>query len=227
MNWVDYGIIAIILLSALIGVMRGFVREVFGLGTWALAFILAIAFGPQFADSLSGSIATPLLRTGIAYGGLFLGGLLIGGILTAVLVARIRESRFSSVDRTTGAGIGLLRGVLLVGLAVLLGSTAGMSAENWWSKSKLIEPATVVADGFKVVIPESWLDPLKPDSVPRKDAEAAAELLPHLAPGLQSLESTPSPVEQQSKMQSEPQPYPESSTLPDATSAGVEHKKEI
>ena len=221
MNWVDYGIIAIILLSALIGVMRGFVREVFGLGTWALAFILAIAFGPQFADSLSGSIATPLLRTGIAYGGLFLGGLLIGGILTAVLVARIRESRFSSVDRTTGAGIGLLRGVLLVG------STAGMSAENWWSKSKLIEPATVVADGFKVVIPESWLDPLKPDSVPRKDAEAAAELLPHLAPGLQSLESTPSPVEQQSKMQSEPQPYPESSTLPDATSAGVEHKKEI
>ncbi len=193
MNWADYGIIAIVLLSALIGLMRGFVREVFGLGTWALAFVAAIVFGEQLADWLSPHVATPLLRTGIAYGGLFLGALLVGGIFTAILVARIRESRFSSADRTTGAGIGLLRGVLMIGLAVLLGRTAGMRAESWWAQSTLIEPATVVADGFEVIIPESWLEPLKPDSTSRQDAEKAAEILPYLAPGLRSIEPVPSP----------------------------------
>lgn len=163
MNWVDYGIIAITVLSVLFGLMRGFVREVFGLGTWVLAIGLAVFLGKELALELQGSITTPILRAGVAYGGLFLGGLLVGGILTALLVARIRESRFSSADRTLGAGVGLVRGVLVVGLAVLLAATAGMSSKTWWTESQLIQPSTVIADGLEVVIPDSFLDLLRPD----------------------------------------------------------------
>lgn len=163
MNWADYGILAIVILSALIGVLRGFTREIFGLGTWALAIIVTILLGPKLAVMLQPHIATPLWRTGAAYGGLFLGGLLVGGILTALLVARVRESRFSSTDRTLGAGLGLIRGIVIVGLVVLLARTSGMGEKPWWQSSTLIAPSMVLADGLDVLIPDAWLAPLKPD----------------------------------------------------------------
>ena len=163
MNWADYGILAIVVLSALIGLLRGFTREIFGLGTWVFAIILSVVFGREAMDLLQPHIATPLFRTGAAYGGLFLAGLLIGGIVTAVIVAQIRDSRFSSADRTMGSGLGVIRGVLLVGLVVLLARTNGMNQKLWWKEAMLIGPSESIADGFDLVIPDSWLAPLKPD----------------------------------------------------------------
>lgn len=176
MNWADYGILAIVILSILIGLLRGFTREIFGLGTWVLAVLLAFLFGAELADALRPNIATPLVRVGAAYGGLFLGGLLIGGILTALLVARVRESRFSSADRTLGSGLGLVRGVLVVGLVVLLARTAGVGDEPWWQKSLLIGPTQTIADGLDVLIPDAWLAPIKPDTAPA--ATPASESTP-------------------------------------------------
>lgn len=179
MNWADYGIVAIVILSILIGLLRGFTREIFGLGTWVLAIVLALLFGTELADALRPTVDTPLVRVGVAYGGLFLGGLLAGGILTALLVARVRESRFSSADRTLGSGLGLVRGVLVVGLVVLLARTAGVSDEPWWQKSVLIGPSQPLADGLDVLIPDAWLAPIKPDTAP---------------PAAPASESTPAPV---------------------------------
>lgn len=182
MNWADYGIVAIVILSALIGLLRGFTRELFGLGTWVLAIAISILFGSVFAEFLQAYIATPLWRTGVAYGGLFLGGLLIGGILTAFLVARVRESRFSSADRTLGSGLGLVRGILIVGLVVLLARTSGMNEKPWWQGSILIPPSTVLADGLDVLIPDAWLAPLKPDPAAPITPQSAPDAKPADAP---------------------------------------------
>lgn len=182
MNWVDYGILGIIVISAMIGLMRGFTREVFGLATWVLAILLSVLVGPMLAQALQTQVATPLFRIGLAYGGLFLAGLLMGGILTAVFAQRVRESRFSSADRTLGAGLGLIRGILVVGLVVLLAITSGMGDKPWWSKSVLIGPAQVVADGVHVFIPDAWLAPLKPDPVVPMKPSAAPESKPKDAP---------------------------------------------
>lgn len=182
MNWVDYGILGIIVLSAMIGLLRGFTREIFGLGTWVLAIAASVLFGSTLAEALQGLVSTPLFRTGIAYGGLFLGGLLIGGILTALFVQRVRESQFSSADRTLGAGLGLIRGILVVGLVVLLARTSGMSEKPWWKQSVLIEPSQVLADGLDVLVPDAWLAPLKPDPVSPMKPQAAPETKPKDAP---------------------------------------------
>lgn len=184
MNWADYGILAIVILSIFIGLLRGFTREIFGLGTWVLAIVIAVVFGADLAEALRPQIETPLVRMGAGYGGLFLGGLLIGGILTALLVARIRESRFSSADRTLGSGLGLVRGVLLVGLVVLLARTAGVGDEPWWQKSVLIGPSQTIADGLDVLIPDAWLAPLKPDPAPAAPTSESrpAPLAPAAAP---------------------------------------------
>lgn len=185
MNWLDYGIVAVVVLSILIGFVRGFTRESLGLGTWILAILLSVAFGPSFAAWLAPHFEQPLVRAGVAYGGLFLGGLLIGGILTAVLVTRVRESRFSTADRTMGSGLGLIRGILFIGLAVLLGATVGFDDESWWQQSALVKPAQVVADGLDVLIPDAWLEPLRPDPGVMPSSESK-EVLP-VAPAVQGL----------------------------------------
>lgn len=182
MNWADYGIVAIVILSALIGLLRGFTREIFGLGTWALAIVVTILFGPKVVVMLQSHISVPLWRAGAAYGGLFLGGLLIGGILTAFLVARVRESKFSSADRTLGSGLGLVRGIVIVGLVVLLARTSGMNEKPWWQGSMLIPPSAVLADGLDVLIPDPWLAPLKPDAAAPIQQQSEPETKPADAP---------------------------------------------
>lgn len=173
MNWVDYSILGIVFLSVIVGFLRGFTREFFGLGAWALALGLTVLLGHQAVVFLQPYLAVPLVRAGVGYGGLFLLGLLAGGVITALLVSRVRQSRFSSADRTLGSGIGLIRGILLVGLAVLLGNTMGLRDRPWWQQSALVPPAKTIADGLGVLIPKSWLDPLRPDgaaqTVPVRD----------------------------------------------------------
>jgi len=166
MNWADYGILAIVILSILIGVLRGFTRELFGVGTWVLAIVLAVVFGSKAAVALQEHIATPLVRMGAAYG--------------------IRQSRFSSADRTLGAGLGMIRGILIVGLVVLLARTVDVSEEAWWRESALIGPSMAIADALDTLIPDSWLDPLKPDPkppvVPEPGADDAAKPAAPAAP---------------------------------------------
>src|SRR6202008_5183347 len=100
MNWADYGILALIFMSAVLGALRGFARESLGLATWILAIGAAIAFGRPVAAALEPHLPVPIVRIGVAYGGLFLAGLLVGGVLTAVIVSSVRKSRYSSADRT-------------------------------------------------------------------------------------------------------------------------------
>ena len=44
MQWIDVVILAIIVLSALISVMRGFVKEMLSLVAWVVAFFVAATF---------------------------------------------------------------------------------------------------------------------------------------------------------------------------------------
>ena len=44
MNWIDYTIIGVIVLSALISIVRGFIKESLSLISWVLAFFIASRF---------------------------------------------------------------------------------------------------------------------------------------------------------------------------------------
>lgn len=161
MTGVDYGIVALILVSSLIGVLRGFARESLGLATWILAFLLAWLGASTVVEWLAPYIAAPSVRVATAYASLFLGGLLIGSLITSLVVDAIRSSRFSPADRTLGAGLGLIRGVFLVVVAVwLLGQTPA-SRDEWWSQSRLIGQFKVLADELDALVPRTWLEALK------------------------------------------------------------------
>lgn len=161
MIWVDYGFIAVILISALIGLLRGFVRELLGLATWVAAFAVAWLAAPWMNDLLLPHVETPSVRKAAAYAGLFLGVLLIGGVITALISGHVRKSVLAAADRTVGGGLGLLRGLVICGLFVLIGGHTVLREDSWWSRSALIPRLQWVADGLATVIPAGWLEALK------------------------------------------------------------------
>lgn len=162
MNWLDYVILGTLLLSTLVGVIRGVTREVLGLGTWVLAFIAAYFFADDLSLWLQDWIDDGPVRMLSAYAGVFIGSLAIGAIFTALLTHWIRESRLSGADRTLGGGFGLARAVVLVGAGVLLSDLAEAREAPWWTGSSLVEHFEVVGQAIAAILPEGWIDALRP-----------------------------------------------------------------
>lgn len=164
MIWVDYCILAVTLLSVVVGVLRGFTREFFSLLTWALAISLTLLFGTTVADALQSTISIPALRVVAGYAACFLGGLLLGALVSMLFVEMVRNSRLASADRTLGAGFGLLRALLVTALFVMIAENMGGREERWWQGSMVIGKVEWLASGLQVLVPESWLQAIRPQT---------------------------------------------------------------
>jgi len=138
MNWVDYIIIGIIALSALVGLARGLIREVLSLGTWIAALVIAWLLHQEVADMLSTQLSHPMVRKGVAFVGLVLLTLLAGAILAAILTTLIDTVGLSGLDRVLGMAFGGARGVVLVAMAVYLAALTPAPSDPVWKASTLI-----------------------------------------------------------------------------------------
>lgn len=147
MNWADLMILAIILLSGLLSIQRGFMREALSLVTWVAAFIIARLFTPSLSLMLTEYIATPSLRIASAFILLFIATLLVGALLSRVMVMLVTATGLTATDRILGMGFGLARGaVVVVVLVALLGGTPAVQ-DQWWQQSQLI-PHFVLMEGW-------------------------------------------------------------------------------
>lgn len=162
MTWIDYCILFVFILSVLVGVWRGFTREVLSLATWIVAFIAAWLLSGVVAAGLESRLANPALREAAASAIVFLLALFIGAVVTHLIVVAVRDSRFSPADRTMGGGLGLVRAVIAVSLFVLIAGRMGAGENNWWRESALIDRFAPLARGAETVIPARWLELLKP-----------------------------------------------------------------
>lgn len=139
MNWADWTILAIVAISTLIGLSRGFVREVLSLLTWVAAFVVAMMFRDQLAPLLSNLVDTPSLQAIAAFAILFIFTLLAGAGLNMTLSAFVEATGLSGTDRVLGMVFGLFRGCIIV-LALLIFAPALIPVEEdgWWQESRLI-----------------------------------------------------------------------------------------
>jgi membrane protein required for colicin V production len=138
MNWADYTILAILGLSVLMGLWRGFVGEVLALAVWACAFWVAWLLGPALAERFSDSISTPSVRVLLAYAVCFVAVLVAGAIVTFLMRKLVEGSGLSGSDRLLGMVFGLVRGLALVVLVVLLLGFTPFPRDPWWRQSQLL-----------------------------------------------------------------------------------------
>lgn len=125
MTWVDAVMLAIILISGLLAMVRGLVREVLGIAAWIGAAAAGLKFYPKVVPLLDGVIQSPKLIVPAAFGIVFLVVLVILLIISAWIGSLVRDSALSGLDRSLGLAFGLVRGgvivcLLYIGLSMLL-----------------------------------------------------------------------------------------------------------
>jgi membrane protein required for colicin V production len=156
MIWVDWVLIAVLTVSIVMGIFRGFTREILGLASWVLAIVAALVLAPFMDDLLTARIPTASLRSAAAHGLVFFGGLIVGALITAAIVAAVRKSPLSTVDRAVGGGFGLLRGVLIALVCVYLVGMTPARNDKWWSDSMFVVQLDRLAGSMTRLIPDSW-----------------------------------------------------------------------
>jgi membrane protein required for colicin V production len=138
--WVDYGIIGLVGLSALIGLMRGLIREVFSLALWGAAIWLGLRFGRDFSVQLESVIPIPSARMAASFLVLFIGTLVVGGLVAYLLGKLVDSTGLSGTDRLAGLLFGVIRGMLIAAVLVLLAGVTPLPEDPWWKQSRLIPP---------------------------------------------------------------------------------------
>lgn len=184
MIWVDWVILAIIGVSALISLLRGFVREALSLAGWIAAFFIAKMFYEPLSELLVDHIETNSIRLGVSWLAIFVAILIIAGIINYAVGRMVDAAGMSGTDRFLGMFFGALRGVLIVALMVLgLKQFTPVPKDKWWGESSLIPHMEVVAAWFYEklgqVVPELKDDnpDSKGDSEPMTQSDAIGALM--------------------------------------------------
>lgn len=139
MTWADWAIIAVLGLSALISVVRGFVKEAVSLLIWLAAGVVASIFHDQLASLMDGLIDTPSLRMLAAWIILFVAVLIVGGILNYLLGKLVQATGLSGTDRLLGLLFGTVRGlIILMVVLIILPNILPVTEDQWWQQSTLI-----------------------------------------------------------------------------------------
>ena len=143
----DYIILAIVLISAIAGLVQGFLRESINLVTWVIAVWLAWKLGPVLGPHLGGTLREPPYGLWAGRAIVFIAVLVVGAIVAAIVNHYVRLSIFSGLDRFLGFVLGIGRGTVIVGVCIVLGEAVHLDGEGWWKGSclmPLVQPVSAV-----------------------------------------------------------------------------------
>ncbi len=143
---VDYLLIAVFLLSALMGLFRGLVKEALSLVGWIVAVWCAWRFGGAVAEWIPSVADGSIIETWVARIIVVIVVLILSGLLSRLIAMVIHQTGLSGTDRMVGMVFGMARGVVLIALVVMMLDAVGFDADPWWQESKLIPYASPLAE---------------------------------------------------------------------------------
>ena len=154
----DLLVLGIIVLSIIVSLMRGFVKEALSLTGWLVSLWIAMSFASGMAELFGSSINDPTLRLLAAFVSLFVLSLIVGAIINFFATQFVQRAGLTGVDRTIGAVFGFLRGILLITIIVMLLGLTTLPNEKWWDESFFM---------FRFEVIATWLKDLLPDDIAR------------------------------------------------------------
>ena len=115
----DILLLVVMLISAILAMVRGFMREVLSIASWAGAALVTLYAYPKLVPVALQYINHDLAARAAVIVGVFIGTLLIVSIITIKVSDMILDSRVGALDRTLGFLFGLGRGLLIIVVAFL------------------------------------------------------------------------------------------------------------
>src|SRR5689334_19490204 len=151
MTWVDFAVLAVLVISAALAFLRGFVEEVLGVGAWVGAVLAGLALQPMVRPLLSG-VDPPWLADALAVVSVFLVVLVLLKLLIGALARRVQNSALSSTDRALGLVFGLVRGAFLLVVAYILAGMVLPGPERWPAAVRDSRSLPLIASGADWVV---------------------------------------------------------------------------
>jgi membrane protein required for colicin V production len=165
LNFVDIVVLAVIALSTLLALGRGFVKEVLSIFGWigaAIGTLLIFFYVPQIRAFFGKQIAEPVLADIACAVAIFVVLLIVLGFFNHAIASRVHASSLGPLDKSLGLVFGLARGIVLVALAHMAMTDWFMPNEDQRPdviKQARTEPyVAMAADFIKSKIPQEWKD---------------------------------------------------------------------
>jgi membrane protein required for colicin V production len=153
MIWVDYAILGIIGLSALVSISRGFLREILSLAGWILASWVAFNFMHKFSPMLAPIVPTPSIAQVSTFVILFVAILFATGLINFMVGKLVNATGLSGTDRSLGIIFGIARGIVIVSILILVAGFTPLPQDPWWQESILIKHFTPLVLWLKSQLP--------------------------------------------------------------------------
>jgi membrane protein required for colicin V production len=152
----DIILIGVMLVSALLAMIRGFMREILSIAAWVIAAVATLYAYAKFLPLAKSYFNNDIVAAGALVGGTFLGTLLIVSVITVRFSDMVLDSRVGALDRTLGFLFGLARGLIIVVVAFLFFA---------WLVPPRTQPSWVANAKSKVVLQSTgdWLMSMLPD----------------------------------------------------------------
>lgn len=150
----DFIVIGIVGFSGLLGLMRGFIKEVLSLLAYILGVMGALRWGPLLVPEVSGFIDNALLSMVLSYLAVFFLVLICVGLVNKTLSAVLNFTGLGPADRGLGFLFGLCRGALIVVIVAIVASYTRFPQEPWWQQAQLSPLVSQAVEAMKFYLPQ-------------------------------------------------------------------------
>jgi membrane protein required for colicin V production len=157
----DWIIAAILVVSILVGIFRGFIKESLSLISWILAIWLAFNFCSQAGEFIHQyiNIPAPKFREWAGFALVFVATLFIFSVISYVISKIFVRGPIKGVDRVLGLGFGALRGAAIVVAVLVVARGFGMETSDWWQNSQHISKFEPFMKTVEELFPDIGLTP--------------------------------------------------------------------
>jgi len=159
----DYAVLAIIGLSVLLSVLRGFVREILALAGWIAACFVAKTYMLQLAQLLPPAIPNESLRLLAAFLILFLATLLVCTLLAIALSHVFKKMDLGWLNRCLGGAFGLVRGMVIITVLVFLAGFTAAPKDARWRNAMFSAPFEAIVISLLPWLPQDIAKHVKYD----------------------------------------------------------------
>lgn len=186
----DGVVIAVVVISALLAMFRGFVREVLSIAAWVAAAILAFFFYEDLVPFVSEYVSNRSIAVGLSAAAIFLVSLIVVSVITMKISDFVMDSPVGPIDRLLGLAFGVARGILLVVVAVIFFNwlvDAG-NRPSWVTSSTLYPQLTQWGNQLLEAIPDD------PEAAIKGAIEGTSEAIDNARQPVGESTLTPSPA---------------------------------
>jgi len=152
----DIFLLAVMLISGILAMIRGFMREVLSIAAWGIAAAVTLWAFPRVTPLAQTYFSSDTLAKGVSIAVVFLVTLLVVSIITVRISDMVLDSKVGALDRSLGFLFGLGRGLIIVVVAFLFFA---------WLVPDRSQPDWVRGAKSKVVLQNTgqWLMSMLPD----------------------------------------------------------------